>query len=378
MPLNNKTFRLSRFAPDPFGHGGQKRTAQIAEILEENGFNISELQDCEKPNQKEFSNIRDFLGVLNLLRENKFKISSILKLTRFIADYLRLKGFFQRRDFPNVIVWEDTHPDKYFVALIAKHFKIPLIALPHNLESLVPGQASALSGISAPFFFDEELIALKLCTKVFTISREEQWLLGLYGIEAKYLPYYPPKNAINYLLAIRSERSRTARNSTEILIIGTYYNNPTKIGMIEIIKDIAKSVPDYGAYKFNIAGFGTEHLSKDIAIPACINIAGSVDNNQLRQLLVKASAVLVTQPATTGALTKIPEILMAGVPIILNSNAARSNDNTAGTFVIDQLCEIHDILKIIPDLAPIPERPKKFERQFLAAVAAASASDAII
>jgi hypothetical protein len=85
---------------------------------------------------------------------------------------------------------------------------------------------------------------------------------------------------------------------------------------------------------------------------------GSIGDDQLEKLLLEVDMILIHQPPTTGALTKIPEMLIAGIPVLANFSSARNYYNTNGLFIYDNDITFYEILNSykvsIPDL---PEKP---------------------
>ena len=97
--------------------------------------------------------------------------------------------------------------------LLAKKYGKTIIAMPHNLESLVPEQISTISLKKTPLWFNEEIKYLSFCDLVFCISKEDTCLLNLFGISAFYLPYYPTKKAEGVLLKVREKRTKENRKN---------------------------------------------------------------------------------------------------------------------------------------------------------------------
>lgn len=198
--------------------------------------------------------------------------------------------------------------------------------------------------------------------KVFTISREEQWLLGLFGIDADHLPYYPTDNVKAYLLNIRAEREQKSQTNKpkNILLLGTFFNGPTMLGYIDLLNYISK-IDDL---IINVVGFGSEAL-KTYSSPK-IKIWGSVDNEALRQIIIDNDIAVIHQPPTTGALTRIPELLIAGIPIFSNQTASRSYAHEAGIYVYYNFEELHNLIDTAPlNISRIPERPLQAEKRFI-------------
>jgi glycosyltransferase involved in cell wall biosynthesis len=98
--------------------------------------------------------------------------------------------------------------------------------------------------------------------------------------------------------------------------------------------------------RFNliIAGFGTEALVKQFKdLPSCVNILGSVSKEVYQKLLKTCKAVLIYQHSGTGVLTRIPELMIAGIPIIANSIALRSFHHLKGLYTLHNLKALKNI-----------------------------------
>jgi hypothetical protein len=108
-----------------------------------------------------------------------------------------------------------------------------------------------------------------------------------------------------------------------------------------------------------VAGFGSE-LLKDFADGENVVFKGPLSDEDLDNMLVKIKGCIAYQGDGSGALTKICEFLLAGVPVLANSHAARSYYNTPGVF---EFTDIHDIARASKLLdsaemeVPIPGRP---------------------
>ena len=98
--------------------------------------------------------------------------------------------------------------------------------------------------------------------------------------------------------------------------------------------------------RFNliIAGFGTEALVKQFKdLPSCISILGSVSKDVYQKLLKTCKAVLIYQHSGTGVLTRIPELMIAGIPIIANSIALRSFHHLKGLYTLPNLEALNNL-----------------------------------
>jgi len=74
----------------------------------------------------------------------------------------------------------------------------------------------------------------------------------------------------------------------------------------------------------------------------------------LYELLADTRGCIVYQENGSGALTKIPELLIAGVPVIINSHAARSHHNLPGIFEFTALEQLGRQLELAAQVDNFP------------------------
>lgn len=364
-----KIIRHTRFRLDPFGDGGCKRSMQIKELLERTGMEI--VND-------------DFVLPKGLTLSLKFKL--FLKGLFFVFSNFSLKEI---RNFKNLIempkyfglripvivekyaqddvlfVNENTVSGSYGLPYLMKATGKKVIALPHNLESFCGDDTQ--SGKKTPYWFYEDVKRMKLADHVFCISKEETWLLRLFGLNADYLPYYPPVDVEKYLLSIRLKREELKISETyRCLVLGSATNYPTKIGMEDLLNALAKyeDLP----FEIHIAGFGTENL--DAPPHSSFFFHGTVKKEELESLMVKSDCLIVNQPVTSGALTRIIETLIAGIPVFANLNAARDSFGLEGVRVYHTFEELYDLLRgwQLPRCVDVPHRNRAAEKLFIDAI----------
>jgi len=350
-------YKHSHFKADPFGHGGNKRTAQINDLLKKAGINFTEVDFniYERPG-------KDLKSLLKGFSENKFKTSnrekyiigrSILKFNEFIKSCK-----------PDYFIWESNIDCNLILAELLKKHGVPFIALPHNLESLVNGK-HALQLESRLDWLKKELHAFSFASQTFTISREENWLLSVHGINSGYLPYFPTKECFEYYLAIRKRRearTKTKNSKTNVLLLGTFFNSPTLHGYIDIISYLSK----IKNVSINIAGFGSEQLKSILNLAETnITVLGSLTPSELAELITSCDCAVIHQEPTSGALTRIPELLIAGLPVIANIAAGRSYFNTSGLTVYNTKEELPALLDGFDNEFAIPKNPVNEENNFI-------------
>jgi len=353
--------RQSVFPSDPWGDGGARRTAQIGEILDRAeiaaGFLVRPAPVGRLKSIGGFARVAGTLLRSGLpLRLRREPVRSLgCALPDFRRQLSALPG-------ASLLLWEGTYSEQAHLVFVAREAGVGVIGLPHNLESLVPGSCSFHSGRSAPRWFEEEIRTLAACDAVFAISREDQWLLRVHGIPAGYLPYYPPAAVENFLLEIQAAR-RCGSVTDDLLLLGTAVNPPTLAGMLDRVDFFRRNSQLFG--RLHIAGFGTERLCEAVQGNEQITLHGAVDQMSLRRLLVDVRAAVIHQQPTSGALTRIPELLLAGIPVFANVDAARSCFGTSGVKVYENDNQLAEILSAPLPAVVAPARDTAFEQLFI-------------
>lgn len=337
------------FKPDPWGHGGEKRAAQLQEIYDQNALQVDEF----KLGKAKIGLLAIFRALKSVLlsqgRKAFFSKKSLYYLKAVAWNITPLYAYLKKSS--SVLLWESTGDFFYFIPYLAIKKGKKIIALPHNLESLIPESVSLVTNKKTPNGFLKEIEVLKKCDAVFTISREEQWLLSLFGVKAFYLPYYPPRVVQQQLLQIR-ERRKDRKRTNSVLMLGSALNRPTQVGMQQMMDawGAMKNAP-----QLRVAGYYTSQrlkISSDNVI-----MLGELTNEQLEEEMYKADCLLINQPPTTGALTRIVEFLIAGVPVVVNEPSARSYWGTDGIYVYRNNDDFERLLWSDFDTPQIPSEP---------------------
>lgn len=333
--MSKRIIYFSRCLNDPSGNGGDKRVSQICDILKQ--FDYDFISTCNSPftiPQKLNSLVYNPSGYFQRKRSARFKhqvtYSTYYKWSEVFRDHLLYlhmlsKQFIESLDREPCLLFID---DPVFVApvvLYAKSNGIPVVAFTQNIETLSREQVESSSQRE---MFAYELELLSMCNLVVTISMEETWLLRNFGMDPVYLPYFPISHPAERMEKVR--HGRLSSNKAGFLLLGTVYNLPTLAGMKRVIAAITEQniLPDG---RLIVAGYGTCQLLSHLDSPR-IEVRGDVTDAELDELLTNTEGCIVYQETGSGALTKIPELLAAGVPVIINSHAARSHHNLPGIF----------------------------------------------
>jgi hypothetical protein len=340
------------------GYGGNKRTVQLAELVASAGLQFN---DISKENTT--SRWERYRNGLVLLQKHKFEVKPerhlISKCGHAYTIYQR--SLAEHRGHRVLLLEEPNH---YIAYHAAKDHGYKILAVPHNLETFVIGYIDFFTGQDLPHCLEREIQHLSIADAVFCISREEQWLLKLRGISADFLPYYPPTHEIEQLLEIRNARAEIEIPKTQFLIIGALSNPATYQGMIEQLEWLA-AVYQKTPFQVDIVGYGTENLKTTALQHPAFKIHGTVSPEQLHHLMTHAKAVLLHQSTGVGALTRIPEMLVAGIPIIANNHACRSAFGYSGVYCYDDQAELATLLDQTLPLPELLPRPVTAENRFI-------------
>ena len=345
----HSVLRWTRFASNPFGTGPEKRSAQIADLVRSAGLELVDITMSE--NVSRVSAWCSGLGIR--LRQGGH--ASVDKAGIGLLGY-RQQMYAQalaKHTGTKVLLWETTYDD--LLPTLARAHGYRVVAIPHNLESLVSDSVFRDKNYEPCLDLAAEINRLRLADHIFTISREERWLLEARGLQPNYLPYFPTGALADECARLRTLRQQKSAVGgfvdSPILIMGSAFNPATARGMRLQLEwlglDRTKQT------NIVIAGPETDRIFSDFASPH-VTILGAVSREKLVELLGNCAALLVHTFGGAGAVTRIPESLLAGVPIITNSNGARDQYDTTGVYVYETKDEF---IKLIGAQLPIPPTP---------------------
>jgi glycosyltransferase involved in cell wall biosynthesis len=337
-----KVYKYSPFQPKQTGHGGEKRAKQIEDLLLSLKTEHETLKLPELNKSSRFTRLISHFLNFRSIKELNIPFNSFKQYRIISSNYSNAKKLISKFKEKSIIIYEHSIALNWFIPLLLKKQGHILIIIPHNLESLVPFQKSGISSASSPDGFLEEIQLLKHADLVLTISKEEEWLLNLFNINTLYYPYSPSNEEIIILNAIAKGREIRKANQS-FLIIGSASNPPTKYGMIELLGKLDNNRTLN--CKFHIAGYNTETLVNEITYPDRFIFHGTVDTEELHDLYKTVDAAILYQQPSTGALTKIPELLSAGIPVIANQHSARNYFNIDNVLIYREFDELLDLLE---------------------------------
>ncbi|TIH12329.1 glycosyltransferase [Marinifilum sp. JC120] len=241
--------------------------------------------------------------------------------------------------------------------------KIPVVSVIHNIESFLPRSLQVKAQWD---LFQEEVDVVASSALCVTIAREDAWLLRNMGAECYNYPYFPSEENEAQLAKIRIARRKSKKKFC--LCMGTAYNPPTLFGMKKLVNNW--STITGGNLPLVLAGYGVDRFFDRENVPKAVNVVGGVDDVRLEALLTECSVCVLHQDVGAGALTKIPELLRAGIPVVSSQHAARSYGGRDGVYEYQGMAEIPQLLMQVMqrDCAP-PSLLKTDSNQLLNHVA---------
>jgi hypothetical protein len=351
--------RWTRFASNPHGTGPEKRSAQVLALCRAAGVDVFDMVPPRR-----VSTWQTWTGGLAA----RLRFGPLASIERAGPGLLGFRTAFYRDALrahagAKVLLWETTYDS--LLPNFAREAGFRIIALPHNLEALASERAFASDQPALGPDLAAEITRLGETDTVFTIAKEEQWLLQAFGLTAEYLPFYPDENLAAEALAIRERRAAShATAAGPLLILGSAFNPATRVGMQRQLEWLSGAAESRGIV---VAGPETETFFASYVSPR-VRVLGQVTRDRLVELLNSCAALLIHTERGAGAVTRIPEALLSGIPVIANRNAARDQHGTPGVHVYDDRDEFIALALASLPVPPAPPRPLAAEKRFQAAL----------
>lgn len=310
--------RISNFSLDKQGHGGQRHSKIVFDLLSKYGIADFPVNYALKAFSLNNLYILLLICYKTLRYYPEIRIISLLRSLNRINIFIN--NFKNNQEFSaaRIVLWENTDDLNWFLPMLLKDiFKKKVMAFVHNIECLVPNQPSGIR-IKENNRLNLEMRYLTKCDRQIVVSREEEWFIGLHGGNTIYLPYEPDEE-ISTGFKLVSERRRSNQAFEGYLWFGSIGNIPAYNGLMKLLQfNEQKQLPE----TLYISGFETERLKGKFKAPN-LKILGTLDQEQLFDLLSKVKGVIVLQELSAGRLTKIEELLISEVPVYCNYGSMR-------------------------------------------------------
>ena len=354
----------SRFLPG-VGGGGARREAQLIELLSPLGFDFHSV--IGSPFTTSAWSRADHL-YLWYLRRHALETRCWDPLyagyvTGLQAVARRWAGELRHAPKPRLALVDDP----LFLSPLVRRLHrlaVPVVALCQNLESLSAAQVKPTAQLR---LLDRELGLLQRCALTVTISREETVLLRNLGVAVHHLPFSPSAPDREALLAVRERRRESAQ--ADFLMLGSAANKVTADGMRRLI-GFWESSPDLPAgERLLVAGYDTDTYLGGEDSARVIRL-GALSGPALSDRLASVKALICHQDQGAGALTRIPEAIIAGVPVAASRHAARSHEGLPGLATYATLRDLPRALRdLTPGVPPLPAEDPRPGRDLLDMIA---------
>ncbi len=348
---------LNRFNPSPVGHGGNHRSYQI-------WWDCVEAFGASNVTAVPFSSWRQHVD-----RSMERYVILKWRLMRCLRRFWRNPGkLFDREGlFPDQIVGEGFFPGQFTISELLKQYEklvrqvrqpvvcviehggfsdfisvnkkyeIPTVICPQNIESF----DVRLFGVGRFYNlvrlvdFSDEFAILAQCAERLFISKVEAGLIGGLGLTARYYPYRPVGEIERGLQTIRERREKSHIVSDLFLIVGSAGHRSTWDSIRWFIDNaLQHGLPE--GVKIAVVGMQTDELDvKTRSSAEIFEFRGWVEQEELDDLLSRARAVLIPQTCGFGALTRLSEFVLAGLPVIVSRHPTLAIDLMPGVLVVD-------------------------------------------
>jgi len=360
-----RSIYFSRFHPTWDLGGGSRRMMQVWETLQALGGELrssARAQGLDAGCRRRLEKGGSRLQLWRLRSWAAGRRKAVFRLREISRAWSRAAGELAGMD---LVFMDDPI---YFLPLFEslQRLHVPVVAICHNLETLVPSQVENGSSLT---LLRRELDILSRCRLVVTISREETWLLRNLGVRCFYFPYYPREPVLGRLQAVRGIRAANGGKSG-ILMLANAKNPQSGQGMERFLAHWREKQLASVFGPLLVAGFHSDKVFPARLFGADAQLLGQLENDRLDELLARVAACLCYQESGGGALTRICEMLVAGVPVLANAHAARSYHGREGLIEFADLDGLEDALRGLQRrTGAIPPLPPPDPAPLLAAIA---------
>jgi hypothetical protein len=312
--------------------GGYRRSCQIAELIGRSGVEVRKPGAAGHSLSSLLQAVATSLRVLRLHR-------GLLTKERLAPLSWAIANLQANRSVRAVVSERFARFPANFLAATGR---VPIVAVPHNIESLVPGQPPFI--VPSPALNQQaEMKMLRMARARFCISAGDAVLLRVEGVDAEILPYFPAADHLRELTAIREARMEDG-GAGPLVVLGSVTNPPTMQATRQLLEVLTGLCAEAAPVQRNswpdtvVAGNGTDQLASFAGDK--VQVHGRIDDVALRKLLICARCLVVNQVRTTGALTRVTEALLAGVPVVAARAVSHSHDKADGLVFGETLAEV--------------------------------------
>ena len=234
---------------------------------------------------------------------------------------------------PVVCVLADTRLGK--VVDINKRHRIPTVLCIQALESFDTREVDLQRKLSVKarmVDFANELWLLSQADARLFISQVEAGIVGGLGLSAIFHPYLPVGKIRQRLQEVRQRRLATSPQAGLFLMLGSADHDTTRDAMHWFIEQAQRGGIPKGI-QIVVGGQNTDQLLPPGQIIPGLELRGWLSQPELDRLLSQIKGVLIPQQTGFGALTRLPELACADIPVIVSQHPTHAIDNTPGLYI---------------------------------------------
>jgi len=174
-----------------------------------------------------------------------------------------------------------------------------------------------------------ELRLMGRCARRLAISKVEAGFISGLGITCDFYPYVPVDALRERLFATRRRREITAIEPGLFVLLGSAQHGVTWESMTWFVDMIRQRGLPRGVRVVAAGGATDSLLPPGETLPG-LELRGWVEQSELEALLARALAAVIPHRLGFGALTRLPELACAGVPVITFDHAAAALEPPPG------------------------------------------------
>jgi hypothetical protein len=331
---------VTMLQPIPLTNGGTNRSYQIKVDLE-NAFEPDNIQVLSLPDHTFRHWVYDTAKTLPPLQAkalrylhyqywrvfNRNRLDNPHHKNYFIdfRSYAKFRAIMTQFK-PDAVVIEQPHFER--ILEFNGKINIPTLICPQNLEAFVitKDEVSKSRANSARFTnFAHEMDVFTRCAARGLISRLEHRFIESLGIPCDYYPYQPVGLHRQMLLRIREKRRKSKLQKGLYVLMGSVAHPPVGLATAWWIQQATQyGLPD--GVRVIILGRGAERFIPAGSTIPNVEVRSWIESTELEALLTEAQGALVPYVEGFGALTRISDLLCAGVPIIASTLATAAVD----------------------------------------------------
>lgn len=214
---------------------------------------------------------------------------------------------------------------------------LPTLIFAENYECLAHRRTAVQTSRDfAPALRDlsGELALLAQADARLMISRVEAgFLTGLGVLRTWYYPYRPAGMVSERFLQIRTMRQSCARTTGLCIALGSATHWPTRDSFVWLVHQVQQHGLPPG-WNLVLMGSGTEAVLASFPGLPNVKALGTVSNEVLATYLSTAEVALIPCVRGFGALTRLPELSAAGLPVLASAEVSLAQTLAPGVWTL--------------------------------------------